>query len=130
MGIIRKTKSVKTLLNIFEQSEDAQSVVDLVDRLNQEMNKTTVYRILDRLEDDGTLHSFIDKDGLSWYAKCKDCSSKEHRDTHPHFQCSNCDKIECLPLDVTIPTVPNYRIRSAKLLLVGVCQDCLSTRLQ
>ena len=103
MGIIRKTKSVKTLLDIFEHSEDAQSVVDLVERLNQEMNKSTVYRILDRLEDDGTLHSFVDKDGLSWYAKCKDCSSEKHRDTHPHFQCSSCDKIECLPLDVTIP---------------------------
>lgn len=126
MGIIRKTKSVKTVLDIFEQSEDAQSVVDLVSKLNQEMNKSTVYRILDRLEDNGTLHSFVDKDGLSWYAKCKDCTSKKHSDTHPHFQCTGCSKIECLPLEVSIPNVPNYRIKSSELLLIGLCQDCLS----
>jgi Fur family transcriptional regulator, ferric uptake regulator len=126
MGIFRKTKSVKTLLDIFEQSEDAHSVVDLVERLQQEMNKSTVYRILDRLEDDGALHSFVDKDGRSWYAKCKYCSSTNHRDTHPHFQCTSCGKIECLPLDVTIPAVPNYRIKSAELLLVGLCKDCIS----
>lgn len=126
MGIIRKTKSVKTLLDIFEQSEYAQSVVDLVERLNQEMNKSTVYRILDRLEDNGTLHSFVDNDGLTWYAKCKDCSSKKHRDTHPHFQCMDCGKVECLPYDISIPPVQKHNINSAELLLVGQCEDCLS----
>jgi Fur family ferric uptake transcriptional regulator len=125
MGIIRKTKSVKILLDIFEQSEEAQCVVDLVSKVNQEMNKSTVYRILERLEDDGTLHSFVDKDGLSWYAKCKDCTPKKHRDTHPHFQCTDCGKIECLPFEAPIPTVPNYRIKSADLLLVGLCKDCI-----
>jgi len=126
MGIIRKTKSVRILLDIFEQSEGAQSVVDLVSKVNQEMNKSTVYRILDKLEDDGTLHSFVDKDGLSWYARCKGCTPKKHRDTHPHFQCTGCGKIECLPHEVPIPTIPKYRIKSSELLLIGLCQDCLS----
>ena len=55
MGIIRKTQSVKTLLNVFEQSDEAISVVGLVKQLNEKMNKTTVYRILERLEEDGIL---------------------------------------------------------------------------
>ena len=59
-----------------------------------EMNKTTVYRILDRLEQDGTIHCFNGKDGLKWYAKCNGCSENHHYDLHPHFQCNNCDKVE------------------------------------
>ena len=35
------------------------------------MNKTTVYRILDRFEKEGILHWFIDNDGLKRYAKNK-----------------------------------------------------------
>ena len=124
MGVIRKTKSVKTLLAVFEQTNDAISVVELVKRLHQDMNKTTVYRILERLEEDGVLHSFMDKNGLKWYAKCNDCSVGHHSDSHPHFQCRECGKVECLTFDVTIPKIPNHKVDSAEFLFVGQCEKC------
>lgn len=126
MGIIRKTKSVNTLLKNFEQTSAAISVVELVDRHKHNMNKTTVYRILERLEDDGTLHSFVGKDGLIWYARCEGCTSSHHMDAHPHFQCRTCGKTECLAMDISIPPVPNHKIDSVSLLLTGSCEDCLS----
>ncbi|MFD2568583.1 Fur family transcriptional regulator [Pseudotenacibaculum haliotis] len=124
MGIVRRTKSVETLLGVFEQSEKAISVVDLVSQLQKEMNKTTVYRILDKLEKDGIVHSFLGKEGLKWYAKCQGCSSGHHVDAHPHFQCNNCGTIECLSLDVKIPTVKNYQISSVEIMLQGTCAQC------
>ena len=66
MGIVRKTKAVNTVLNIFEHNNEAKSVVNLIELVKGEMNKTTVYRILDRLEQDGTIHCFNGKDGLKW----------------------------------------------------------------
>ena len=63
MSISRNTKTVKLLLKLFDKENNALSVVDLVSILSQEMNKTTVYRILQRLEDAGILHSFVDKYG-------------------------------------------------------------------
>jgi Fur family ferric uptake transcriptional regulator len=65
------------------------------------MNKTTIYRVLDKLEDDGILHSFLDKNGVKWYAKCNGCSKAEHVDIHPHFECIDCGKIDCIDLDLT-----------------------------
>ncbi len=126
MGVIRRTKSVETILSAFGRSKGALSVIDLVDRFSSEMNKTTVYRILDRLEDDGSLHSFMGKGGLKWYAVCDGCSRSNHHDAHPHFQCSVCGKTECLSIDVAIPNVPNHRVLSAELLLTGLCADCSS----
>jgi len=125
MGIIRKTKSVVTVLDLFEKSDDALSVVGLVERLKEEMNKTTVYRILERLEDEAILHSFAGKDGLTWYAKCNGCSSSNHLDSHPHFQCRECGKSECLSIDVQLPVISNHKIDSAELLLLGQCADCM-----
>lgn len=124
MGIIRKTKSVKILLEIFEHTEEALSGIDLIERLQGKMNKTTVYRILARLEDEGMLHSFKDEKGLKWYAKGGGAS--QHTSLHPHFQCRNCGKIECLDLNISIPSLPKRKIYSAEFLLIGICEDCLS----
>ncbi|RCW92821.1 Fur family ferric uptake transcriptional regulator [Winogradskyella arenosi] len=124
MGIIRKTKSVAAVLQIFEEQEDAQSVVHLIELLKDEMNRTTVYRILDRFEKDGIIHSFNGKDGLRWYAKCHGCDSNHHVDAHPHFQCTECDKVECLSLEIEIPQVKNHKIDSTDILLMGQCEAC------
>ena len=75
MGIIRKTKSVKLLIDEFEKHSSAISVITLIERLGSQMNKTTVYRVLDKLEDDGFLHSFLGKNGNKWYAKCNDTAT-------------------------------------------------------
>ena len=125
MGVVRKTKSLKAVLEVFNQSQKAISVVDLVKRLGQNMNKTTVYRILDRLEQDGIVHSFLGEGGLKWYARCERCSSHHHVDVHPHFQCQNCGKVECIYLDFSIPAISDRKIESAQLLLVGQCEECL-----
>lgn len=124
MGIVRKTKSVKKILDAFDSSTNALSVVELVSSLKDEMNKTTVYRALQRLEDEYLIHSFIGKDGLKWYAKCNNCCTHEHQDMHPHFQCKSCGKTECLDVQISIPTPKKYRIESTQLLMIGTCDDC------
>ncbi|WP_407556948.1 Fur family transcriptional regulator [Winogradskyella sp. 4-2091] len=125
MGIIRKTKAVTTVLNIFEAQNEAKSVVRLVELLKGDMNKTTVYRVLDRLEQEGVIHSFNGKDGLKWYAKCEEsCTSYKHLDSHPHFQCTECDKVECMSVEVKIPNIKNHRVDSTDILLLGQCEEC------
>ncbi len=125
MGIIRKTKAVKLLLDMFEPSVKAILAVDLIEKLKNDMNKTTVYRALERLESEGIVHSFVGKDGLKWYAKCSGCSSHHHNDIHPHFQCSSCHKVTCLPIDITIPQISTHSIETASVFLTGKCNECL-----
>ena len=124
MGIIRKTKGVKTVLQVFKGNNEAKSVVYLIELLADKMNKTTVYRILDRLKRDGIIHSFNGKDGLKWYANCKDCSVSHHSDKHPHFQCTECDKVECLSVEIKIPSIKNHKVDSSSILLMGKCEVC------
>ena len=126
MGIIRKTKSVTALLNEFSTNKPsgAISVISLIERLDSKFNKTTIYRVLDKLEEDGILHSFLGNNGLKWYAKCNGCSAKKHLDIHPHFQCLDCGKVDCLAINVTIPKIPNRKIETSHLLLQGKCEEC------
>ena len=126
MGIVRKTKSVNLLLEVFQQSESALSVVQLVETMSDHMNKTTVYRVLDRLEQEGEVHSFLGNEGLKWYAKCSDCSSHHHSDAHPHFQCKDCGTVECMSVQIPIPNLPNIQIDSAEIMFTGTCSKCSS----
>ena len=123
MGIIRQTQSLKRILNEFEKEPKALSTVDLIERLRKDHNKTTIYRVLDRLEDDGVLHSFQGTDGVKFYAKCHGCSKSRHSDIHPHFQCVSCGKMDCLDVRVSIPKVPNRKVLSSQLLLQGHCEN-------
>ena len=125
MSISRNTKTVKLLLKIFNKENNALSVVDLVSIFSKEMNKTTVYRILHRLENSGVLHSFVDKDGLKRYAKGDQrTSSSDDQMTHPHFLCEDCGISTCLPLKISTPSLPNYIIKSSEQLYLGQCKDC------
>ncbi|MEL6255400.1 MAG: transcriptional repressor [Bacteroidota bacterium] len=125
MGSRKKTKPLMILLQTFEGSNGALSSVELVNQLREKMNKTTVYRILQRLEEGGDIHSFMGKDGLKWYAKCKGNKKGQKMDAHPHFQCSYCGKVQCMDLEISVPTIPGYQIDEAELLLIGRCKNCL-----
>lgn len=125
MGIIRRTQSVAILLDEYKAVKTAISAIDLIKRLDKKLNKTTVYRVLDKLEDDGVLHSFLDKNGIKWYAKCNGCSHTKHFDVHPHFQCLNCGKVDCMEIDVQIPKIPNREILVSQILIQGKCEACL-----
>ena len=125
MGISRNTKTVQLLLNLFVKEDNALSVVDLVSILSNQMNKTTVYRILHRLEEAGILHSFVDKNGLKRYAKgSQRTSSPDNQINHPHFLCEDCGISTCLPLKISTPSLPNYVIKSSEQLYLGQCKDC------
>ena len=96
MGVIRKTKSIELLLNEFKTQKTAISTIELIQRLNSKLNKTTIYRVLENLVDDGILHTFIGHDGIKWYAMCTNCTKSKHEDLHPHFECIECGEIDCL----------------------------------
>ena len=127
MSISRKTKAVKLIMDTFNNESNAISVVGLVSIFKQEMNKTTVYRILNRLEKSNILHSFVDKDGLKRYAKG---SQKEKTindaQSHSHFICDDCGISSCLPVQIPAPTLDNYKINSSEHLFIGQCGNCHS----
>ena len=125
MIISRKTKTVKLVLELFREKKFAIPVVDIVSIFANKMNKTTVYRILQRLEDSGILHSFMDKEGLKRYAKGDQRKSNStNQIIHPHFLCDDCGISICLPLEISTPSIPNYTINSSDHLYSGQCQDC------
>jgi Fur family ferric uptake transcriptional regulator len=126
MGVVRKTKSLELLLNEFKTQSKAISTIELIKRLNSKLNKTTIYRVLENLVDDGILHTFISQDGIKWYAMCRNCTKLKHEDLHPHFECIKCGEIDCLKTEVIIPEIQNRKILSSQILIQGMCEKCIN----
>ena len=85
------------------------------------MNKTTVYRILERLEEANILHSFVDQNGLKRYAKNnKNLDSSNADSNHSHFLCEDCGISLCVPIEMNIPKISNLQLKNSVLhLLIG-----------
>ena len=124
MARISDTKSLRLLLNRFGKSCEALSVVSLIEEFKGQMNRTTVYRILSRLEDIGTLRSFSGHGGLKWYTINQTKPDLVPETVYPHFQCSLCGKTERLSNDIEIPEITNYKVRTASFLILGNCHEC------
>ena len=125
MNASRKTKTVKLILDLFNKNSNALTVVELISIFKNKMNKTTVYRILDRLEDSNILHSFLDKDGLKRYAKGNQNKLLSNNALeHAHFICQECGISSCLPIKITPPVIENYTINNSEHLYTGQCNEC------
>ena len=124
MSKYKNTKSVKLIINAFK-NQNALTVVELINRFKANMNKTTVYRILERLEESKILHSFLDQKGLKRYAKNdKKNDSSNINSKHSHFLCEDCGVSLCMPLDIKIPNNSNFTIKNSEHLLTGNCNNC------
>ena len=124
MSIFKKTKSVTLILDSFNEKE-ALSIIELVDKFANKMNKTTVYRILERLEEASILHSFVDQNGLKRYAKNnKNLDSSNTDSNHSHFLCEDCGISLCVPIEMNLPKISNFTVKNSEHLLTGHCNNC------
>ena len=96
-------------------------------QLSTNVNRATIYRILNRFEEEGVVHRIVAEDGRQYFAACQDCDSQGHQDNHPHFHCTQCERLECLPqpLDISLPQ--GYRPVSLNATISGYCAECSLT---
>ena len=122
MKRLNNTKAKQSVLQCFEETQFAVALSELTEILDGKMNRTTLYRILDKLEEINVIHSIQARNGKKYFAR--NCKHNGENHSHLHFECSECGRIKCIVTPVKIPPVPNYRIHSSRILVVGKCDLC------
>jgi Fur family ferric uptake transcriptional regulator len=125
------TPNRQRVLEVIGDSSRPLSAQQIFDTLNpnENINRVTVYRILDLLVDNG-LVSRISGGGRSFvYGP----APNENHPAHPHFYCKSCGNLECLnPLSLNVDLHPMQRtftglIENVEVRVDGVCKNCLNT---
>ncbi len=129
---LKHTKQRVRVLEEIALDTVAISQPELEKKLGKEIDRVTLYRILNIYEDKGILHRIMDMNGTANYAICSpSCSEEHHHDEHVHFNCTNCAKIYCL--DVSVPQIKmpeGFTATTMSTIAYGICEKCNVTVLK
>jgi Fe2+ or Zn2+ uptake regulation protein len=121
----RNTKTKQLVMNIFEESEYALCHEDIEKQLTGQLDRVTIYRILQGFCEDGKIHRIAGDNGKSYYALCHDCDHEHHRDNHPHFRCIKCNTVTCIEENLPVQKMPEeYSVSSVATFMSGFCPKC------
>ena len=129
---MRNTDQRRAVLDCVFKQHDHFDADQLLDRLPAKgkpgyVSRPTVYRTLGEFVDAGLLRKFV-LDGRSVY---------EHDygyPQHDHLYCSKCEKLiefqseELLKLLGEVANAQKFQVRSHRLIISGVCEDCRKGR--
>lgn len=126
MKINRTTVAKTAILELIESSDVALSQPDIQTQVGDLCNRVTIYRVLDRLVEEGAIHKIIDIDGLTKFMSCHKCDDDlDHQHHHIHFHCSKCGEVTCLHHVVPQFNLPkNYLVSDVNFMVSGTCKDC------
>ena len=119
----RNTPAKEAILNVLSEAGKAMSQDAIEEKISIDINRATIYRVLNRFCDDGVLHKIVTEGGKQYFALCHDCKEK-HNHNHFHFRCTKCENIECLPIEVNFSAPDGYNVESMNCVLIGTCKDC------
>ena len=132
-GIIRQaglrvTQPRLAVLQVLTKSARPLSHADLIDALDgQGFDRVTLYRNLNDLADAGIVARTELGDRV-WRFELR-TGNDSHTGTHPHFTCTDCGSVSCLPENVVrinksgrLPRA--VREQTVEVSLRGVCDRC------
>jgi len=123
----RVTSSRVRVLSLLQSAQGPLSHGDIEQLLSKnalpELDRVTLYRVLDWLVDVGLAHKATNSRGVYCFTAAK--PNIEHK-RHMHFRCTDCGSVFCLDLPPpTPPELPNgFRLASVEFDISGECPDC------
>ena len=122
--IRRNTPAKEAVLNLLTHKAKAMSQDSIEKNINIDIDRATIYRVLNRFCEDGIRHRIVAEVGKQYFAVCIKCDEKKLADHHFHFRCTKCETIECLPNEVQFSLEKGYFVESVNCILTGICKDC------
>ncbi len=106
----------------------AKEIEDSLRHENVEVGKSTIYRHLDKLIEDGEVRKFVDEKSKS--ATFQYVGKEHNCHDHLHLKCYCCGELyhlKCAHMGEVIEHLwqhHNFKIDNSKTVLLGICTDC------
>lgn len=120
----RNTPAKNTILSILKSADTALSQDMIESNVKGEMDRVTIYRVLNSFCEDGITHKILADDGKYYFALCLTCKDGQHQHDHFHFRCLACQKVECLDESVSVSLPEGYVQKSITSWITGYCRAC------
>lgn len=124
MKFVRNTIAKTEIQELIIGSPVALSHTEIQEVTKGLCDRVTIYRVLERLMEEGVIHKIVNVDGVVKYAGCHSCS-KKHSHNHIHFSCQKCKAVTCLyDVEPSFKLPKNYKVSEMNFTLSGLCPQC------
>lgn len=121
----RNTVAKTEIHQLITRSGIAWSHAEIQKELDGLCDRVTIYRVLERLTDEGLIHRVVTIDGVVKYAGCHGCSVTHHHDHHLHFSCEKCKSVTCIENVYPAFSLPRkYKVKDVNFMVSGLCPQC------
>lgn len=97
-----------------------------MERMNLQMDKSSIFRVLTLFLEHDVVHSFEDGRGVLNYELCHSDGACDKHDSHVHFYCESCQRSFCLEnIHIHGITLPEgFSAHSLSFVIKGECPEC------
>ena len=120
------TKQKELILKIIEKQKKEFTVKDIYEEVKDKTGLTTVYRLIDRLVEEGVIAKTIEKDNKPKYQYLEKCEENNHF----YLKCKNCKTMkhvdcDCIK-DLSNHILINHEFITSKenIIINGICKNC------
>ena len=126
MKQVRNTPAKQFISGLIADSGRALSYAEIQEGSAGKCDRVTIYRVLERLENEGHIHRVAHSDGVVRYAVCSTCAhGSEHHHHHVHFLCRVCGEVTCLEGVIPEFKLPRkYVAEEMNFSVSGRCPKC------
>jgi Fur family transcriptional regulator, ferric uptake regulator len=127
MKLSRNTVAKNEIQQLIKNSMVALSHAEIQAEIDGLCDRVTIYRVLDRLTEEGLIHKIVNVDGVIKYASCQSCTEiQNHKHNHIHFSCEKCKAVTCLDqIEPSFNLPVNYKVSEVNFTLSGLCPRCI-----
>ena len=118
------TKQKEEILDIISKQRKEFTIKDIHDKL-ETVGLTTIYRLVDKLVEEGKINKRIGKDNITYYQYLEEC---EHTN-HFYLRCDNCGDMKHIDCDC-IEDLSNHIFKEhnftsdKNIIINGLCNKC------
>ena len=122
----RQTRARIEVLAALLRADEALTHHEVERRLRRghDVDRVTLYRVLDWLTEQGFAHKVSGRDRVWRFSAAR--HARAPGGGHAHFECSSCGKVICLD-EARLPSIPlpaGYRRRDIEVTIKGRCDQC------
>ena len=120
------TKQKDLILDVIRNKKHAFTVKDIYNEVKDSTGLTTIYRLVDKLVDEGLLNKYIDNDNITYYEYLEECDSSNHF----YLKCEKCGEMihvdcDCIEsLSNHIVKEHGFKLSRDHIIIKGLCKKC------
>ena len=119
------TKQKDIIIVDIKKHKDEFTIKDIYNELDGKIGLTTIYRLIDKLVESGTINKSIGKDNVTYYQYLEECD----KENHFFLKCESCGTMEHIDCDC-IEELSNHISKEHNfsltdhIIISGKCNNC------